>query len=259
MTYLIIHKYKIGSNLNQDLVLPKSVTLRLHLPLKPPTARKRLPVELEICLPLLDVLLLFQISFKYPPIMLPFTASDDMIPLPPREVDTASDLSSSSESSTPRQKRGPFKAKAKRLRKTANQKASTSAPKSKNPLRPALDVLSRIQYDDSFKDVSVFVGYIDRHGGVMEKLSTHWILDPMDEEFIPQHKIRYFKRESDKKILWDRESRRDEIFGSGNGAMEEDGLANLDGEMEGERTENTGKELEAQGMPAPEGQAPEGG
>lgn len=44
---------------------------------------------------------------------------------------------------------------------------------------------------------------------------TMWISDISEEEFIPQHRIKYFKRNSDGEIVWDREGRVDRIFGSG--------------------------------------------
>lgn len=44
---------------------------------------------------------------------------------------------------------------------------------------------------------------------------TMWIRETTDEDFIPQHRIKYFKRNSDTKIVWDREERIDQIFGSG--------------------------------------------
>ena len=39
-----------------------------------------------------------------------------------------------------------------------------------------------------------------------------------DEEFIPQHRIVWFKRDADGKKVWDRKQRLDYIFGSGSAA-----------------------------------------
>ena len=42
-----------------------------------------------------------------------------------------------------------------------------------------------------------------------------WIRELTDKGFIPQHRIKYFKTVSDGNIIWDREERIDEVFGSG--------------------------------------------
>lgn len=42
-----------------------------------------------------------------------------------------------------------------------------------------------------------------------------WVRETTDEDFIPQHRIKYFKRNSDGEIVWDREGRIDKFFGSG--------------------------------------------
>lgn len=44
-----------------------------------------------------------------------------------------------------------------------------------------------------------------------------WIRESTDEEFIPQHRIKYFKREGDGEIVWNRDERIDKIFGTGLG------------------------------------------
>ncbi len=44
---------------------------------------------------------------------------------------------------------------------------------------------------------------------------TMWVGECSDEDFIPQHRIKYFKRNSDGEVVWDREGRIDKIFGSG--------------------------------------------
>ena len=43
----------------------------------------------------------------------------------------------------------------------------------------------------------------------------NWVRETSDEEFIPQQRIRYIKRNSDGEVVWDREARIDKIFGSG--------------------------------------------
>ena len=54
--------------------------------------------------------------------------------------------------------------------------------------------------------------------------------DVTDEEFIPQHRILYFRRMSDGVRVWDRKRRLDELFGSGvpGGLPEEDGKKGMD-------------------------------
>jgi hypothetical protein len=42
-----------------------------------------------------------------------------------------------------------------------------------------------------------------------------WKTEQTDEEFIPQHRILYFKRRADNVIVWERRTRIDDIFGSG--------------------------------------------
>lgn len=51
----------------------------------------------------------------------------------------------------------------------------------------------------------------------MEKALDTWKSEQTDEEFIPQHRILYFKRKSDATIVWERRTRLDLLFGSGSG------------------------------------------
>ena len=82
-------------------------------------------------------------------------------------------------------------------------------------LRPALDVLNRLRYDPNLDEEDHVVGYRDRHDGVQELCVSLWKSDTTDEEFIPQHRIKYFKRRSDGVVVWDRFMRLDLVFGSG--------------------------------------------
>ena len=66
-------------------------------------------------------------------------------------------------------------------------------------------------------DISQYVvGYLDRFGGCLELPAIQWIRDSTEEEWIPQHRIRYFKRVIDgqKEVVWHREERVDKVFGS---------------------------------------------
>ncbi|KAL8820823.1 MAG: hypothetical protein Q9223_001047 [Gallowayella weberi] len=108
------------------------------------------------------------------------------------------------------------KAKLKRSRKQ-NQQRSSSQDSSIPYLRTAQELMNRIQHDDSLQISDYLVGYEDRHCGIMWKSLAEWleIKETEEEDFIPQHRIRYFKRQSDDHVVWDRERRLDEIFGSG--------------------------------------------
>ncbi|KAI1779638.1 hypothetical protein F4818DRAFT_148065 [Hypoxylon cercidicola] len=84
-------------------------------------------------------------------------------------------------------------------------------------LRPAGDVLNRLRWDQAIDSSDYIVGYEDRFSGVMERSVNSWKSETTNEEFIPEHRIVYFKRKSDGVVVWDKEARRDEMFGSGLG------------------------------------------
>ena len=151
------------------------------------------------------------------------TQNDDGIPLQPvtkdadllNEADFLSDDSSSTPTPSPR----PLsKARAKKARKARKQVLSTSQPRHP-PLRPANDILSRIRHDPALGVADFIVGYQDRHADVMELPVAEWKGggDTTDEEFIPQHRILYFRRKGNEKRIWDRKERVDLLFGSGHG------------------------------------------
>ncbi|KAJ9393937.1 hypothetical protein DTO282F9_9150 [Paecilomyces variotii] len=83
-------------------------------------------------------------------------------------------------------------------------------------LRPAADVLNRLTWDHEFDRKDYIVGYDDRFAGALEIPLDSWKGDPTDEEFIPQHRILYFKRKSTNDIIWDRRKKIDKIFGTAN-------------------------------------------
>lgn len=82
-------------------------------------------------------------------------------------------------------------------------------------LRPATDILNRLRWDPNIDCTAYVIGYVDRFLGTKEIGLDSWKTEQTDEEFIPQHRIVYFKRKNDERIMWDRETRKDEIFGSG--------------------------------------------
>ena len=121
----------------------------------------------------------------------------------------------SSDDSLPPRQKTTSRARAKKSRKA--QRALDSNNNSIRSLRPALDILSRLRHDPEFSSQTFTIGYVDRHcPEVMEIPLGNWKGgDVTDEEFIPQHRILWFKRDSDGKKIWDRKERLDEIFGSG--------------------------------------------
>ncbi|OTA93706.1 hypothetical protein M434DRAFT_21305 [Hypoxylon sp. CO27-5] len=88
-------------------------------------------------------------------------------------------------------------------------------PTYEGKFRSASDVLNRLRWDQALDSSDYIVGYEDRFSGVMERSVDSWKSETTHEEFIPEHRIVYFKRKSDGVIVWDKEERRDEIFGSG--------------------------------------------
>ncbi|EGO59451.1 hypothetical protein NEUTE1DRAFT_79561 [Neurospora tetrasperma FGSC 2508] len=82
-------------------------------------------------------------------------------------------------------------------------------------LRSAGDVMNRLRWDSAIDSSDYVVGYEDRFLGVKERALNMWKTEQTDEEFIPQHRIVYFKRRSDGQVVWDRKTKKDEVFGSG--------------------------------------------
>ncbi|KAF2258557.1 hypothetical protein CC78DRAFT_526146 [Lojkania enalia] len=90
-----------------------------------------------------------------------------------------------------------------------------SAPVSSNKLRPASDILNRLRWDPSLNPSDYIVGYEDRFLGAKETTLKKWRTEQTDDEFIPQHRILYFKRRNDGVVVWERRTRIDLVFGSG--------------------------------------------
>lgn len=95
---------------------------------------------------------------------------------------------------------------------------STSTPVSSSKLRPASDILNRLRWDPNLDPSDYIVGYEDRFLGAKETALEKWKTEQTDEEFIPQHRILYFKKkgEGGGEVVWERASRIDKMFGSGN-------------------------------------------
>ncbi|KAI9887660.1 MAG: hypothetical protein M1823_000524 [Watsoniomyces obsoletus] len=75
--------------------------------------------------------------------------------------------------------------------------------------------MHRLRWDPSFTDQAFIVGYEDRFQGVLEVPMTQWRGEQTDEEFIPQHRILFFKRMIDGVKVWDKKEKLDLVFGSG--------------------------------------------
>jgi len=81
--------------------------------------------------------------------------------------------------------------------------------------RTAAEVHNRLKYDESW-DIDEFVlGYIDRHNEkIVEKPAGDWVRETTAEEFIPEHRIEYFKKAGspDGEFVWHKSLRVDTIF-----------------------------------------------
>ncbi|KAK3324195.1 hypothetical protein B0T19DRAFT_224678 [Cercophora scortea] len=112
-------------------------------------------------------------------------------------------------------------------KKKVNKKTKGKKPAPQAPLlepgkkfRTAADVMSRIRWDPALDASEFIVGYEDRFVGPMERPLEAWTGEQTDEEFIPQHRILYFKKRGaggdDKgEVVWERKTRKDILFGSG--------------------------------------------
>ncbi|KAF1949803.1 hypothetical protein CC80DRAFT_555032 [Byssothecium circinans] len=101
---------------------------------------------------------------------------------------------------------------------------SISAPVSSSKLRPASDILNRLRWDPNLDPSEYVVGYEDRFLGAKETSLERWKTEQTDEEFIPQHRILYFKKRGEGgaggEVVWERATRVDKVFGSGVGSGE---------------------------------------
>ncbi|KAJ4392629.1 hypothetical protein N0V85_006915 [Neurospora sp. IMI 360204] len=107
----------------------------------------------------------------------------------------------------------PKKKKGKNKKATEEQQQPRLEPGPK--LRSAADVMNRLRWDSAIDSSDYVVGYEDRFLGVKERVLDMWKTEQTDEEFIPQHRIVFFKRRSDGQVVWDRKMKKDEVFGSG--------------------------------------------
>lgn len=113
-----------------------------------------------------------------------------------------------------------------RPKKSSASKVKSHTGHSGAKLRPATDILNRLRWDPNLDSADYMVGYEDRFLGTREIPLDKWKSEQTEEEFIPQHRIVYFKKRTDGVIIWDKEKRVDKIFGSGVGSGIEDGDRN---------------------------------
>jgi uncharacterized protein (UPF0248 family) len=129
------------------------------------------------------------------------------------EDEDEDDISPLDDDSNEEAARPPIKPKSK----------PTPNPASTQKLRPATDILNRLRWDPALDASEYIVGYEDRFLGTREMPLGRWKSEATDEEFIPQHRILYFKKRGGGEgkgdmVVWDRAGRVDRVFGSGVGA-----------------------------------------
>ncbi|XP_049756468.1 leukocyte receptor cluster member 9 [Elephas maximus indicus] len=104
----------------------------------------------------------------------------------------------------------------------------------KPPLRTAAAVIQRIRWDPRLDPADFSVGYADRFLGVREEPFAAFCWDAPLAALgpgvlaIPQHRVRYFRFRG--RIVWDRASRTDHVFGSGQAGRGPTILEALDGD-----------------------------
>ena len=125
------------------------------------------------------------------------------------------DISSSSEEDGPSPKSHKSRSQMKKQRKSQHQMNSPV-----RSLRPAKDIISRIRHDAALEESQYVVGYLDRHlphPVEMDVMLWKGGRDVEEEDWIPQHRILYFRKKGDAEgvHVWNREKRLDRICGSG--------------------------------------------
>lgn len=97
--------------------------------------------------------------------------------------------------------------------------ARAEAGTKKPPLRTAAAVIQRIRWDPRLDPADFSVGYADRFLGVCEEPFSAFCWDEPLAALgpgvlaVPQHRVLYFRFRD--RVVWDRASRLDQVFGSG--------------------------------------------
>lgn len=126
------------------------------------------------------------------------------------------------ETSNTRQKRDgimPEKHKKKAEKSAVDDLAGPAGHEKAERFRTAAEVYNRLKFDDAY-DIDEFVlGYIDRHNDkILEKEAVNWVRETTAEEFIPEHRIEYFRRTNvggsqvGEDFYWHKSRRLDRIF-----------------------------------------------
>ncbi|XP_066463888.1 leukocyte receptor cluster member 9 [Eleutherodactylus coqui] len=87
----------------------------------------------------------------------------------------------------------------------------------KPPMKTAIDVIKRIQWDSHLPREHFIVGYLDRFLGTIEQYFSYFCWKDLasvgeDVLAIPKHRIQYFKYKD--LVVWDKTNRIDNVFGS---------------------------------------------
>jgi len=97
------------------------------------------------------------------------------------------------------------KSKTKKIQEMEDEQKSKG-------FRTSEEVYNRIKWDNDYNKLEFRIGYEDRFDGLQEVEFNVWeIKDVSSENFIPWHRVQYFKQQED--IVWDRRTRKDYIFG----------------------------------------------
>lgn len=94
--------------------------------------------------------------------------------------------------------------------------SAKSPPQSSTKFPPASQVLSRLRWDPAHASQNYEVGYLDRFEGLMWLPLEKWGRATEDEDFVPEHRIRVFRRilkGGGKEVVWEREKRFCELGG----------------------------------------------
>ena len=147
-------------------------------------------------------------------------------------------------------KMSPHNSPNKQFRKKGKKPKKKFVDKEEKPKKPpmktAIDVVKRIQWDKTLPIDQFIVGYIDRMEGLKEKYFTAFSWEDIASVdytvlAIPKHRIQYFKYKTE--IVWDKRNRLDNVFGSTGSKLTiynilaKDGIATNLGEV-GEENDN---------------------
>nr|XP_056720236.1 leukocyte receptor cluster member 9 [Euleptes europaea] len=101
-----------------------------------------------------------------------------------------------------------------------SQDLSPPASGKKPPMKTAEDVISRLLWDTQVPAERFTIGYLDRFLGTLEEPFAAFSWEDLASArpgvlAIPKHRIQYFKY--GERVVWDKASRRDDVFGSTGG------------------------------------------